>query len=566
MMQILTERLHKYLKEERHPDFLKKAESLENADEATLNEHFGAELAFGTGGLRGLIGPGTNRINPFVVRRAGQGVADYVKSVKPGAKLRCVISYDSRHYSQLFAYESALLFAANDIEVFLSDRLRPVPLLSFGVRHFRADFGIMITASHNPAAYNGYKVYWSDGAQVLPPHDNGIIKAVGAVGAIRQTTEKEALDKGLLHYIGYELDEAYSGLVRQLFLHRELEKKHFIISYTPLHGSGYYPVTENLQKAGFTVIVPEAQREPDGNFPTVRVPNPEFAETLTQAINLAQSHRAPLVLATDPDADRLGAAVFVNESYRLLSGNQIGALLLDYICAGRQQAGSLPADGYFVNTIVTSALQNSIAGFYGLKSYRVLTGFKYIGEVIEKQRGTFIFGCEESFGYLVTPEIRDKDAVSAALLMAEMALYYGNVGKTLFDRLEELYRQFGYFAESQLTHEYPGLRGKEAMKKFMDKLRADKAMLWNGDPAEKIYDYEQSVVYSGNGQTSVLSLPASNVLQFETAEGKALITVRPSGTEPKIKFYIQVKDDSREAVHNKLVQLENQVRGLLENS
>ncbi|MCL2520475.1 MAG: phospho-sugar mutase [Spirochaetaceae bacterium] len=553
-MSELQIKLNSYLQQETNPIFLKEAEGVKT-NEAELAERFSSYLAFGTGGMRGLIGAGYSRLNPYTIKRAGQGVANYLKKAYPNKPLKVAISYDTRNYSELFAKETALIFAANGFTAYLSDAARPVPLLSFAVRHYEADVGIMITASHNPPAYNGYKVYGSDGCQVLPPHDVGIEDEVGKVIAINNINYDEAVNKGLIITIGEQLDKAYGQLVQGLWRYIDynpldqieaedssltpasdvkLNPAGYTISYTPLHGSGYLPVYNNLTKAGFKVVIPEAQRLPDGNFPTVKVPNPEYAETLQLAIELAKKEKAALVLATDPDADRLGLAVLHNGEYKLLTGNQIGALLLDYLCHSRKEQHELPAGSYFANTIVTSNLQNLIAKSYGLKDYRLLTGFKYIGETIAKESGVFIFGCEESYGYLATPEVRDKDAVSAALLTAEMALYYSKQGKTLLDKLNELYTKFGYFEEHQVAHDFPGLAGLKAMQTLITKLRHN-PVNWP-EATVKIIDYLKDT-----------DLPKSDVLEYNLAGGTKVI-VRPSGTEPKIKFYILAQGEDKAAI------------------
>ncbi|MCD6342350.1 MAG: phospho-sugar mutase, partial [Spirochaetaceae bacterium] len=421
-----------YLSEEEHDDFKVEIRDLLEAENwEGLSDRFWRELDFGSGGLRGVIGGGINRINPTVVRRTTQGLANYILSHVSESERSVAIAYDSRHYSRLFAEEIARVMAENGIRTWFFSSLRPVPVLSYAVRYKSACAGVMVTASHNPAAYNGYKVFWSDGAQVVPPHDNGIIGEVRKVkGSVPAMSFKKAVDDGLVTMVDGEIDNSYRKMVVEQSLNSVLVKERgsgLKVIYTPLHGTGLVPVESVLSDLGIKIITVPEQREPDGDFPTVEFPNPEIAPALKLALELAAKENADLVMATDPDADRLGIAVPVNGEWVLITGNQLGALLADYIFRSRKEQGSLPVNPAFVNTIVTSEFQNKIAEAYGAVSFRVLTGFKFIGEKIRQFESessyNYVFGGEESYGYLVGTSVRDKDAVSAASMTAELALW-----------------------------------------------------------------------------------------------------------------------------------------------
>ncbi len=436
-----------YMELEEHPVFLEEVGKLvEERNFSELSERFWRELDFGTGGMRGLIGGGDNRMNTCVIRKATQGLANYIISHVPEDERAVAISFDSRHYSDVFAEEAALVLAANNIRVWLSPRLRATPFLSYAVRQLGCCAGIMVTASHNPAAYNGYKVYWSDGAQVVPPHDKGIIAEVRRVsGKVAAMKRSEAEKRGLLKMTGSGLDEAYHNMVVAQSLQPELVKENgrdIKVIYTPLHGTGTFHVEAVLGAMGIPVTTVPGQREPDGDFPTVKYPNPEMADALEMGLALAREEKADLLMATDPDSDRLGIAVPDGSEWVLLSGNQLGALLTDYIFRSLREQGQLPANPAFVNTIVTSEFQNSIAASYGAACFRVLTGFKYIGEKIRQFEADstfrYVFGGEESYGYLVGTEVRDKDAVSAAAMTAEMALWNRQRGMSVMAHLKEL--------------------------------------------------------------------------------------------------------------------------------
>lgn len=518
-----------------------------------LSDRFWRDLDFGTGGLRGLIGGGSNRMNPTVIRKATQGLANYIVSHVAESERSIVIAYDCRRYSDLFAEEAARVMAANGIRTWLFTSLRPVPVLSYAVRIKGACAGIVITASHNPAAYNGYKVYWSDGAQVVPPHDKGIIGEVHKVsGPVAAMNRVEAGEKGLISPIDREIDDAYNKMVVNQSLKPELVKERgtgLKVVYSPLHGTGLIPVETVLNELGINVITVPEQRDPDGDFPTVEFPNPEIAPALDLALKLARKNQADLVMATDPDADRLGIAVPVDGEWVLITGNQLGALLADYIFRTRKEQGRLPANPAFVNTIVTSVFQNRIADSYGASSFRVLTGFKYIGEKIRQFEAdnthSYIFGGEESYGYLIGTSVRDKDAVSAAAMTAEMALWNQTRGMTVMDHLKELWSRFGYWQEMLLSRYFEGEKGQAIMSNLMTSLRDDPPTSIASIAITEIRDYREGTTRNIIEGSTVkdIHLPSSNVLQFVLEDG-SMVTARPSGTEPKIKFYASCRSEN----------------------
>jgi phosphoglucomutase len=543
--QILA-RAREYCSKEKNEYFRTQVEELmaqENLDE--LNDRFYTDLEFGTGGLRGVIGGGYNRMNPCTVQSATQGLATYVKKNAPGTP-SAVIAYDSRHFSDIFALEAALVLAGNGIKTFLYTSLRSTPQLSFSVRQLKATVGIVLTASHNPPEYNGYKAYWSDGCQVTAPHDTGIVAEARSVKQVNALTKEEALAKGLLVMIDKELDDAFLAMIKRQALRPQLIRergKDITVVYTPLHGTGAIPVSRALSEMGLEVVFVPQQKEPDGNFPTVKYPNPEEAEAMKMALDLAKARKADLVLGTDPDADRLGIAVPDGAEYRLITGNQLGSLLADYIFSSRKELGTLPAKSAFVKTIVTTELQRRIAESYGATCFDVLTGFKFIGEKIRQFETDgsglqYICGGEESYGYLVETDVRDKDAVTAATMTAEMTLYHRSQGRSLIDALNRIYERYGYFQELLLSKTFKGQAGMEAMKALMERLRSQPPAEIGQEHIQSVRDYRDGTVLdlaSGRRQKSI-DLPSSNVLQFVSAEG-GIITARPSGTEPKIKFY-----------------------------
>ncbi|MFP4490028.1 MAG: phospho-sugar mutase [Spirochaetaceae bacterium] len=552
----IKELAREYLKLETHPYFRDELEKVLDADDTEeLNDRFYTSLSFGTGGLRGVIGGGYNRINPFMIQQATQGLANYVKKLGSGGS--AVIAYDSRNFSDLFAEEAARVLCANGMHVWLFSSLRPTPELSFAVRELGATVGIVVTASHNPPEYNGYKVYWSDGGQIVPPHDKGIIEEVRSVGKeIRVIDKKDAESKGLLEVIDEKIDEPYRGMVKSCSLRPELLKKYgkdLKVVFTPLHGTGSVILPQVLSEMGVEVIPVEEQNAPDGNFPTVEKPNPEESGAMKMALELGKRENADLVMGTDPDSDRLGIAVPNSTGeLELVSGNQLGVLLADYIFSTRKELGTLPEKPAFVKTIVTTDLQRLIAEAYGAASYDVLTGFKYIAEKIkefESTGETYIFGGEESYGYLVTDRVRDKDAVSAAFVTAEMALYHRTSGKTLLDRLEEIYETYGYFEEILLSRTFKGQKGKASMDALMKRLRENPPQEVGGIEVRELRDYKEGKAYSSRDGSLLreIKLPASDVMQF-VLEDETIVTARPSGTEPKIKFYASCRGGENETL------------------
>jgi phosphoglucomutase len=550
-----------YIAKEKDVHFRAEVEKLLAAEDwKELEDRFYRNLEFGTGGLRGVIGGGYNRMNTLVVKSATQGLAAYVKKAFPEkdreGKLSAAIAFDSRHYSEEFAMAAALIFAANGIRAYLFSGLRPTPELSFAIRRLGCDTGIVVTASHNPPQYNGYKAYWNDGAQVISPHDAGIIAEVNAVADIKEMGREEALDKKLLEIIDKEIDEPYQAMVKSRLFRPELIRAkagEVKIVYTPLHGTGAFHVEKVLGDLGLKVITVPEQREGNGDFPTVSFPNPEEAAALDMAIKLGKKEKADVVMATDPDADRFGIAVPSNlpsasslelpsatphrvpgttaDEFTLVTGNQMGALLADYIFLSLKETGKMPDKPFMVNSIVTTGMQKRVAESWGAECIECLTGFKWIADVIarcEKDgRGrTFVFGTEESYGYLVEDEVRDKDGVSAAALTAEMTLYWRSQGKSLLDRLDELYVKNGYWQELGISKYFQGPEGPSIMKGIMDKYRSSPPASLGGIKVEKVRD-----LIKGSGD-----LPPSDVLQFYLADG-TVVSARPSGTEPKIKFY-----------------------------
>jgi len=545
-----------YLKLESHPHFRDDLEKvLEAGDTDELSDRFYTSLSFGTGGLRGVIGGGYNRINPFMIQQATQGLANYVKKQVDGGS--AVIAYDSRNFSDLFAEEAAKVLCANGMHVWLFSSLRPVPELSFAVRELGATIGIVVTASHNPPEYNGYKVYWADGGQIVPPHDGGIIEEVRSVGKdIRVMDRAEAETQGLLEFIDERIDGPYREMVKSCSLRPELLRtygKDLKVVFTPLHGTGAVLIPQVLSEMGVEVILVEEQSKPDGNFPTVEKPNPEEGAAMQMALDLGAQKGADLVMGTDPDADRLGIAVPTGDGdLKLITGNQLGVLLADYIFSTRKETGTMPKNPAFVKTIVTTELQRLIAQTYGARSYDVLTGFKYIAEKIKEFESTgesYVFGGEESYGYLVNDRVRDKDAVSAAFITAEMALYHRTREKSLLDRLEEIYEEYGYFQETLISRTFKGQQGKATMDALMKRLREDHPAEIGGIGVKEIRDYKEGKATRREDGSLIeeIRLPSSNVMQF-ILEDDSIVTARPSGTEPKIKFYASCRARKNETV------------------
>jgi phosphoglucomutase len=506
-----------------------------------LEEAFYQDLEFGTGGLRGIIGIGSNRMNKYTVSIATQGLANYIlqNANKP---FKVVIAYDSRNMSKDFAKISAEVLSANDIEVFVFSELRPTPLLSFAVRYLQATAGIVITASHNPKQYNGYKVYWSDGGQLVPPQDKGVIDEVKKVG--EYSNVKKNYNESLIHIINNEIDNAYLDQLNNLQFLSHVYPKSQIIVYTPLHGTGVTLVPKALRAWGFDNLhLVEEQSTPDGNFPTTKSPNPEEKAAMELALNKAKQINADLILATDPDADRVGTGIKIaNGDYQLLNGNQIAALLTYYNLEMRKSLNSLPSNSFIVKTIVTTELMRKIADDYNVKTYDVLTGFKYIAELIRLKEGKekFICGGEESYGFLSADWVRDKDAIMTSCQIAELQQFAAINGKTLIDILQMLYEKYGYYLEDQKSISMSGIEGMENMKKLMENYRNNPPKFINDIPVVKILDYQLSVAKNlQNNSEESINLPKSNVLQF-IQENDTKITIRPSGTEPKIKFYFAI--------------------------
>ncbi len=517
-------------------------------DAKEIEDRFYRELEFGTAGMRGVLGAGTNRLNKYNVRRVSRALAKYILTTPDGADKGVAIAYDSRRKSTEFAREAALVLCAAGVKVFLYESLRPVPVLSFTVRYLKCIAGIVITASHNPAQYNGYKVYWTDGAQMPPESVKGITDRLPDTTYAESLPmdEKEALDKGLLNYIGKDVDDAYIAAVKKLAVNPELAREMgqtLKIVYTPLHGSGNIPVRRIFDEIGMkNVYVVKEQELPNGDFPTVKVPNPEDPAAFTLALKMQQELGADLCVGTDPDCDRVGIACMTDKGLRLLNGNQIGCILLHYILSQKKERGELPANAAAVTTIVSTDMARAIAESFGCKMIEVLTGFKYIAEQIQLFENTgcntFMFGFEESFGYLSGTDVRDKDGVNACMLIAEAASWYKKMyNKTLADAIDMLYEQYGYYGDKVTSFVLPGKDGLEKMQSVMAALRANPPKEFAGEKVAALRDYQTSVRTTADGQTETLTLPKSNVLYFEL-ENKAWICVRPSGTEPKIKLYV----------------------------
>ena len=533
------------------------------SDENEIKERFYMDLEFGTAGLRGIIGAGTNRMNIYVVRRATQGLANYIDKVDKKAQ-GVAIAYDSRHMSPEFAQEAALCLAANGIKAYIFETLRPTPELSFAVRHLGCVAGINVTASHNPPEYNGYKVYWEDGAQITPPHDSGImgeVKAISDWNTVKTMDKAEAEKAGLFQVIGKEVDDAYMAELKKQVIHMdaiEAEGKNLKIVYTPLHGTGNVPARRILKELGFeNVYVVKEQELPDGDFPTVSYPNPEAAEAFELGLKLAKEVDADLVLATDPDADRLGVRVKdKNGEYHDLTGNMSGCLLANYEISQRKAVnGSLPADGALIKTIVTTNLADAIAKGYGVNLIEVLTGFKFIGQQIlgfeNSGKGTYLFGFEESYGCLIGTYARDKDAIVATMALCEAAAYYKTQGKTLWDAMIEMYDQFGYYKDAIQAVTMKGIEGLAKIQEIMNSLRANPPKEFAGHQVTAVRDYKADTIKDlTTGEVKPTGLPNSNVLYYELTDD-AWVCVRPSGTEPKVKFYYGVKGISLEDADKK---------------
>ncbi|NDK56283.1 phospho-sugar mutase [Pontibacter fetidus] len=541
---------------------------LERNEHEALADAFYRDLEFGTGGLRGIMGAGSNRMNRYTLGMATQGLCNYLKQNFPGERIKVAIAHDSRNNSPEFARIAADIFSANDIEVYLFQALRPTPQLSFAIRHLGCQSGVVVTASHNPKEYNGYKVYWNDGAQVTAPHDKNIIAEVNKITSIDEVKFESKSNN--IHLLGEEMDEAYITKVLGLSISQDaIKRQHDLkIVYTPLHGTGITLVPKVLQRFGFSnVTIVDEQSEPNGNFPTVVYPNPEEKEAMTLALNKAREIDADLVMATDPDSDRVGIAVRnLKGEFMLLNGNQTGALLINYLLQAWQKAGKLTGKEFIVKTIVTTDLIKEIAESYGVKHYETLTGFKYIAEKIRELEGreTYIGGGEESYGYMIGDFVRDKDGISACALIAEMAAVAKDNGQSLFEMMVEMYTKYNFYKEDLVTFTKKGQRGAEEIQQMMADMRANAPQTIAGSKVVEISDYKLSTCKNlVTGEESTLDLESSNVLQYLTEDGSK-ISARPSGTEPKIKFYISVNeplasaadfDATEQKLNNKIDQI-----------
>ena len=555
------------------PDYLR--QDLENMDEKTKEDAFYTNLEFGTAGMRGLIGAGTNRINIYVVRQATEGLARLIESKGGNEKERGVaIAYDSRHFSPEFAFESAAVLAKHGIKSYVFESLRPTPELSFAVRHLNCFAGIMVTASHNPAPFNGYKVYGEDGGQ-MPPHDadalTTYIRAIENPFAVEVADVEAEKASGLIEVIGEAVDVEYLKEVKDVNINPALIEefgKDMKIVYTPLHGTGEMLARRALAQAGFdSVQVVEAQATADPDFSTVKSPNPESQAAFALAEELGRQVGADVLVATDPDADRVGVEVLQKDgSYLNLSGNQIGAIMAKYILEAHKNAGTLPENAALCKSIVSTDLVTKIAESYGATMFNVLTGFKFIAEKIqefeEKHNHTYMMGFEESFGYLIKPFVRDKDAIQAVLVVAELAAYYRSRGLTLADGIEQIYKEYGYYAEKTISVTLSGVDGAEQIKAIMAKFRNNAPKEWNATAITVVEDFKAQTATAADGTVTNLTTPPSDVLKYTLADG-SWIAVRPSGTEPKIKFYIAVVGESNEESQAKIANIEAEINAFV---
>lgn len=544
-------------------------------DEKEINERFYTELAFGTAGLRGVIGAGTNRMNIYTVRKTTQGLANYISAI--GEQKRGVaIAFDSRRMSPEFAEEAARCLCANGIPAYIFESLRPTPELSFAVRKLHCIAGINITASHNPPEYNGYKVYWEDGAQITPPHDTGIMDEVRKVtdfNTVKTMSKEDAKAAGLFHVIGAEVDDAYIAELKKQVRNWDCiqqAQKDIKIVYSPLHGTGNLPARRVLKEIGFeNVYVVKEQELPDGEFPTVSYPNPEAAEAFELGLKLAREVDADLVLATDPDADRLGVYVKDSKSgeYKVLTGNMSGCLLADYEIGQIKQHDGLPDDGALIKTIVTSNMADAIASYYGVHLIEVLTGFKYIGQQIlgfeTSGKGTYLFGFEESYGCLIGTHARDKDAIVATMALCEAAAYYKTKNMTLWDAMIALYERYGYYKDDIQSITLKGMEGVQKIQEILDTLRKNPPKRIGGYDVVRVRDYKKDEIKNmSTGEVTPTGLPNSNVLYYDLTDD-AWLCVRPSGTEPKVKFYYGIKGSSLEDADEKSAALGKEVLDMI---
>lgn len=543
---------------------------LENMSQDDITEAFYKDLEFGTAGLRGIIGAGTNRMNIYTVGKATQGLAAYVNSIKKSGSV--AIAYDSRIKSDIFAKRTAEIFAANGIKVYIYKELMPTPMLSYAVRHLKCDAGVVITASHNPAKYNGYKAYSSDGCQLgleAAEYVLSIMNKVDAFADVKKMDFDTALAEGKIEYIGDDVINAFLNEIEKCRVSPQLDLSNLNVIYTPLHGSGNKPVRSILKKIGVinVTVVPE-QELPDGNFPTAPYPNPEIKEAFACALKMSETNKADLLLATDPDCDRVGIAILNKGEYQLLTGNEVGALLLNYVLDRRTANGTMPKNPVAVKTIVSTEICKKIAQNFNCELREVLTGFKFIGEQItllekENEQDRYVFGFEESYGYCSGDHVRDKDAVNASMLICEMTAYYKSIGKTLIDVLDELYKAYGYYLSAQKSFTCEGISGMEKIKGIMADLRSNPPKAIDGADVVIFKDYQKSIsVDCKTNQQTAIELPKSDVLSFEMADGSSLL-VRPSGTEPKIKLYINAVGKTELDAKAKRTSLESAGSALL---
>lgn len=579
-------RAKEYIKEEKDERFRHEVEELvAKNDMAELEDRFYQSLEFGTGGLRGIMGGGTNRMNTLMINKATQGLSNYVikafpKKAKAG-ELKAVVAYDSRHNSNVFAQATALILAANGIKAYLFTSMRPTPELSFAIRELGCQTGVVVTASHNPPKYNGYKAYWEDGAQVVEPHDIGIIDEVNAVTTVKTISKEDALKSGKLELIDSVIDNKFWQMIKTQLFRPELIKekaKEVKIVYTPLHGTGAMHVEKVLGDLGLEVMTVPEQKEGNGDFPTVEKPNPEEAPALKMAVELAKKVKADVVMATDPDADRFGTAFPDKDgNFVLVTGNQMGALLTDYILLSRKELGKMPPKPVLIRSIVTTTLCDKIAEHYGVRLSECLTGFKWIAyqeeEMAQDKSGDYVFGLEESYGYKVETQVRDKDGISAAALCAEMTLYWRSKGKSLLQRLDEIYTQYGYYEDRAISKYFEGQSGATIMTGIMSKLRDEGLSNLGGEKVLKIRDVQRRIEFAPDTpcNKSPVDLPKSNVLQFYLESG-TIVSARPSGTEPKIKFYINstakcnTLEESRKKTASLCDKISTQIKAILDNA
>lgn len=571
MDTIIAEKVNEWLQGNYDEATKSAIKTMQAENEKELAESFYRNLEFGTGGLRGIMGVGTNRMNKYTVGMATQGFSNYLKKVYGNEIISVAIAHDCRNNSRFFAETTANVFAANGIKVFLFESLRPTPELSFAIRHLECKAGVVCTASHNPKEYNGYKAYWNDGSQLVPPHDKNVIKEVDAIASVNDVmwTGGEAN----ITMIGKDLDDAYINMVKGLSIYPEvIQQQHDLkIVYTPIHGTGITIVPETLKKFGFTnVTIVEEQATPDGNFPTVVYPNPEESEAMSMGLKKAKEIDADILCGTDPDADRVGVGVKNHKGeWILLNGNQTAVLAFAYIIEARKSKGIAQENDMIVSTIVTTEMVNELAKINDVHCYNVLTGFKWIADLIREKEGTenYVVGGEESFGLMIGNQVRDKDAVSAVALLCEMAAYEKAKGRTLFDKLIELYIKYGFYYETLISITKKGMDGQQQIADMMEGFRKNPPASINGSEVVELLDYELQIGKDfESGDSWKIELPKSNVLQFVTEDGSK-ISARPSGTEPKIKFYFSVKTrlKNKEEFDVKFAELENKIQGIIES-